>query len=203
MPSIPENKFHLYFFRHGETEWNRLKRFQGSHDIPLNETGKQQALDLKNQFQNINVEAVISSDLSRARETAEIVFKDKKSPIFFYTFLREANLGLAEGKFRADFEKEYGKEMWEAWISIEEKHLDFAFPGGETKRQTRQRVIDGIEAFLHSHNYKSVAVSTHGGVISRILNFCLGELTPRVRVPNGGLFHIVIEKGVWKFEKKF
>lgn len=201
MPSTPENsRVHLYFFRHGETEWNRLKIFQGSHDIPLNETGRLQARNLADAFDNLPIEVVLSSDLSRARETTDIAFQHRKDlPCLYTPALREADLGVAEGVPRSLFDEKFGEEMWDAWISPQEEFLDFKFPEGETKRETRQRVLDFLNDFIAQNAFKHIAVSTHGGVISRIVHYCQNSPTGPTPIPNGCLYHVRVEAGVWSF----
>ncbi|MCB0390017.1 MAG: histidine phosphatase family protein [Bdellovibrionales bacterium] len=192
-------KVNLYFFRHGETDWNREKRFQGSNNIPLNQTGRDQAEELKNKIERLPLEVVISSDLIRAVETAAIAISNLSLPKYFFAELREANLGDMEGMFRKDFLEQFGNEMWQQWVSPKPEHLDFKFHGGETKRETRQRVIDCVEKFISTSQHNHVAVSTHGGVISRIVHFCENAPLEPVAIPNTCLYHIVWDHGRWVF----
>lgn len=189
----------LYIFRHGQTEWNRLKIFQGSHDIPLNETGRDQAKQLRKKLDKLDIEVVLTSDLSRAHETAQIAFAHRGIPFQSFSELREANLGVVEGMPRRDFLKKYGDEMWKAWISQEDKYLDFKFPEGETKRETRARAVECINQYIEDNNKTHIAVSTHGGVVSRVVHYCKEAPKDPVPIPNGCLYKIVWEDGVWTF----
>ncbi len=193
------SKVNLYFFRHGQTEWNRVKKFQGSNDIPLNDTGREQAKQLGVKLNNLPIEAVISSDLSRAKETAQIAIGEKSLPTFYYSTLQEANLGVAEGLLKKDFLAKHGQELWDQWISPDPGLLDFKFPGGETKRETRQRAINCIERFVAENTFQHIAVSTHGGVISRVVHFCEGAPVEGVAIPNGCLYHVAWEGGKWTY----
>ena len=193
-------KVNLYFFRHGETEWNRLKRFQGSEDIPLNQTGKEQAKLLSERLNRLPIEMVISSDLLRAAETARIAFAENPLPTMHFPQLREADLGDMEGMFRKDFLKNFGEDMWQQWVSPHPKHLDFKFPGGETKRETRQRVIDCIEQHISQTVHEHIAVSTHGGVIARMVHYCEQAPLEPAPIPNTCLYHIVWDHGRWILE---
>lgn len=67
------SKTEIYIFRHGETDWNKERRFQGHTDIPLNQNGRQQASELALKIRKINPELILTSDLLRAKQTAEIV----------------------------------------------------------------------------------------------------------------------------------
>ena len=85
----------IYVARHGETDWNKKNILLGSTDKDLNETGKKQAIELSKKLQHIKFDYIISSDLKRALETANIVKKD--ASIIKNSKLRERNYGLLEG----------------------------------------------------------------------------------------------------------
>ena len=90
----------IYLIRHGETDWNRDKRFQGQTDIPLNQTGREQASSLVSLMNQLKIEAAFSSDLSRAYETAQIALSDSRLTIIKDYRLRETNIGCAAKIFR-------------------------------------------------------------------------------------------------------
>lgn len=72
-----KSKTYLYFFRHGETEWNRLELgMGGKQDIPLNDTGRQQARELASKLKKLPIQLIVTSPLSRALETAQIASSD-------------------------------------------------------------------------------------------------------------------------------
>jgi broad specificity phosphatase PhoE len=87
----------LLLVRHGETDWNAERRWQGHADVPLNERGRDQAERLAEELENARVDAVYSSDLSRARETAEIVGARLGVPVVLDPALREIDVGSREG----------------------------------------------------------------------------------------------------------
>ena len=87
----------VILIRHGETEWNVLHRFQGLSDIPLNDTGRQQAGFAKNGLQNITLDAIYTSPLQRAVETAEIIRGDRNIPVYPTDGLQEMGVGEWEG----------------------------------------------------------------------------------------------------------
>src|SRR5262252_5785166 len=88
MESDPDARI-LFLFRHGETDWNREGRLQGHTDTPLNVTGLAQARALAESLRPHQLEAVVSSDLARARTTAQIVVKALRVPLFIEPGLRE------------------------------------------------------------------------------------------------------------------
>ena len=87
----------LYIMRHGRTDWNEMYKLQGSVDIPLNDTGRQMALEAGEKYQDMHIDVCYCSPLSRARETAELVLKDRNVPIIVDTRLREMSFGICEG----------------------------------------------------------------------------------------------------------
>ena len=97
MKNFPPS-YEAYLIRHGETDWNAEGRFQGHSDIPLNAKGIAQAVSLKASLSKISFSAALSSDLSRARQTAELILQSRSLPIIESPALRERNAGALEGK---------------------------------------------------------------------------------------------------------
>lgn len=185
------NSVQIYTFRHGETDWNRERRFQGHTDIPLNQEGRNQAYQLKTELASYLPELVLSSDLSRALETARIVSEGLFIPIQISEHLREARLGAPEGQLREDIIKNYGDDSWQKWLSIDLKNIDFAFPNGESKRQQRNRALNFISQEIHSRpDLRSVAVSTHGGTLRQLVHHCDGAPSEPIAIPNCSLYHL-------------
>src|SRR3989339_1397072 len=98
MRILRNNYCHLYLVRHGETEWNVQKIIQGHKDIPLNQKGEKQARRLAKKLVKIKFGVVFSSDLLRAKRTAEIVVLEKKIAVKTTKTLRERHFGRFEGK---------------------------------------------------------------------------------------------------------
>ena len=113
----------IYIFRHGETDWNRERRFQGHTDVPLNLKGREQALELKSHLQRLNPEIILSSDLSRALETAKIASEGMSIPIHISESLREARLGAPEGMLRDEILKKYVLKVENFKLAIFQKDL--------------------------------------------------------------------------------
>ena len=88
----------FYFLRHGETAWNKMARFQGSVDVPLNETGLRQAHEVKPFLKEESISHIFSSQLLRAKKTAEVVSEELDVPHFIKNDLQETSFGDLEGK---------------------------------------------------------------------------------------------------------
>src|SRR3989338_5919677 len=99
----------IYLVRHGETEWNEKKIIQGHSDIPLNKKGELQAKELGQEFKGIHFDAVFSSNLIRAKRTAEIAVLEKKLAVVTTNALRERMFGRFEGKHISELRKAFGE----------------------------------------------------------------------------------------------
>ena len=191
MTLYPAEAVQIYIFRHGETNWNLERRFQGHTDIPLNEKGRAQAVELKAHIQALKPELLLSSDLSRALETAKIVSDGLFIPIQISEALREARLGAPEGQLRDDIIRIYGEDNWQKWLSVDPVHMDFAYPEGETKRQNRDRAINFLRKEIRSRSdLKKLAVSTHGGTLRRLVHHSEGAPQEAILIPNCSLYHL-------------
>lgn len=189
----------VILFRHGETNWNREERFQGHIDIPLNETGREQATQLIPRLRTLGITAILSSTLTRAIETAQIVADELKVPIFQDQDLREAHLGEAQGLTRTEIEQRFGilAKQWRSWAVSD---ADVFYPGGETGSAVSLRAFAAIERFLNLHPFVRIGVATHGGVIRRIMQKVLPLGSDPVPIPNGVLYrlHFDPSTGTWK-----
>ena len=148
----------IYLIRHGETDWNVERKIQGQTDIPLNSNGKQQAEEAANEIANLKIDRIISSDLSRAKETAEIINKKVGAKITIDKRLREVNYGNYEG---AQFDK-FTDEQWEIFNKTPEKIK------GESRKQVYDRVKSLIDEIKDDEN---VLVVTHGGSLRMMLYY--------------------------------
>lgn len=166
----PTQSLEIYAFRHGQTDWNLVRRFQGHTDIKLNEEGLRQATALAPRFAKIPIEAVLSSDLSRAARTAEIVAAHHGLPLILDARLREASFGKVEGMTKDEVVQSLGEETWSRWMSMTPENMDFSFPGGETKRAFISRVQTCLEEFSKKDpRPRKIALSTHGAVLKRLI----------------------------------
>ena len=198
-------KAEIILFRHGETDWNREERFQGHIDIPLNGTGREQARALVSILHETAIEAILSSDLCRAVETAVIIAEGLQGngrPISVFTDagLREAHLGEAQGLTRAEIETRFGSELVTQWRSGHLTDADVAYPGGESGNHVARRSFEAVERFLLTTPFHRVGVATHGGVIRRMMQRLLPPGSPPVPIPNGVVYRLTFELATSQWE---
>jgi alpha-ribazole phosphatase/probable phosphoglycerate mutase len=180
--------------RHGESDWNRAKRWQGHADRPLTERGRQQARALAERLSETALDAVCSSDLRRARETAEIVARRQGIKVHVLADLREVDVGSWSGLTRAEAEKRF-PEAFRRWKAGGEGWTD-----GETYEQLTQRVVRAIRRIAAEHPHERVLVVAHGGTIRAVHAAALGidvHAYRRIRrvEPNATLSAVCVENG--------
>ncbi len=187
----------IYVFRHGETDWNRAGRMQGHANIPLNSTGRTQALVLQNYFEKHPVEVFLCSDLGRSLETAEIARGILDVPIVIDPRQRETNLGDAEGRTREEIADNLGNSF-DRWTTFPDD-WGFGFPNGETKQQHLDRVHAGLIDFLSKSPYTRVGFSSHGGSMRRLLHSLRPDVLEPINVGNCYLYKLDYspERGLW------
>jgi broad specificity phosphatase PhoE len=155
----------LYLARHGETDDNREPiRVQGFTDTPLNDTGRRQAAQLAAGVASLGLQALWSSDLKRARETAEIVGDRIAAPVRVDPRLREANRGRWEGRRFVDIEREC-PERFAAWRRA---GASVRLPGGESLLEQQERVIASLQNIRAVSELPALVVC-HGGSIRVVL----------------------------------
>ncbi len=176
----------LLFIRHGETDWNLQQRFQGQIDTPLNATGRAQAQRLAVRLADERHDALFSSDLLRARETAAPLGATWQLPAVALAGLREQNFGLLEGLDVPTIQARHA-ELWQRWL---EQDADFAAPGGESQRHFHARVLAAVRELAALGAGRRLAVVTHGGVLDMLWRTAHGLPLAGLRtcaIPNTGL----------------
>lgn len=156
----------LYLVRHGQTNANLTRRLVGMTDVPLDALGEQQALLVGERFRAIDIDAIVTSPLHRARRTAEAigaVTGIQPQPV---PGLVEIDFGRAEGLTIEQILEQF-PEMEGRLADIHDAEL--GWPGGETRRGFHERVMTAFLAILERFVGKSVAVVCHGGVISSFI----------------------------------
>ncbi len=175
--------------RHGQTDWNLERRIQGNTDIPLNDTGRADALAAAEVLATGAYDAVYASPLVRAQETARIIATrlGLAAPVTTRG-LREREFGEAEGIDVADYIARYG-----GWHS--------EVPGAESLEQVRDRALDSLDRIVRASrrrstpNQESLVVVSHGGVIRALLMHASGGSLPREGdlLRNGSVHRFVAE----------
>jgi probable phosphoglycerate mutase len=180
----------ICIIRHGETDWNVEKRIQGHTDVPLNETGRTQALAMAFNAAHQRFAAIYSSDLVRAIETAQALAQREDQEVKLLPQLRERHFGLFQG-----ITAEQGAALHPAaYAHYVARDPDYDFETGESLRRFAERVADGIDWLVRHHSGQTIAAVSHSGVLDVVYRRATGRplSTPRVFVsPNSALnwFH--------------
>ena len=169
----------IILIRHGETAWNASTRIQGHTDIALNERGLLQAQCVAQALaQGEPLAAIVSSDLSRARQTADATSTATGVPVTADPNWRERAFGDFEGQ-RFDDILQRWPEQAQRW---RQRDPDWHAPGGgESLRQLRERISRALNALCAQHTGQLIAVFTHGGVLDIVHRLATGQdlLAPR------------------------
>lgn len=160
------NQTTILLIRHGETAWNAVRRLQGHIDIPLNAEGERQAAALARALAGEKLDAIVSSDLQRAMQTARAVAAQHNGlALRTDPQLRERAYGVFEGMLYQDIQDEYPADfaLWQA------RDIEATMPHGdrmaESFRQFYERAIDALHDVAARHAGQTVAVVAHGGVL--------------------------------------
>jgi probable phosphoglycerate mutase len=157
----------LFVVRHGETLWNQQGLLQGHLDSPLSELGVNQANALADYFSKCDWDLIVSSDLTRAVRTAEIIKRASDKQILTDKCLRERNLGVAQG-FTV---KEFGEKYHDESIEFNKGGADYIIPGGESIDQRFKRSITCINGLVERFKGNKIIIVTHGGVLDGIFRY--------------------------------
>jgi len=149
---------HLCLIRHGQTDWNLEGRYQGQSDVPLNEKGLDQAKSLIEKLDGQTFAAIYSSDLERARQTAEPFAKTLGMTVNIEPRLREINQGQWEGVLVENIKARYAK----VWSQRTEDPANVRPPGGETVREVATRVYAALDDIARKYPIENVLVVSHG-----------------------------------------
>ncbi|MTV50226.1 alpha-ribazole phosphatase [Heliobacillus mobilis] len=155
----------VYLIRHGETEWNQIRRYQGHSDVALSDRGREQAQRLVKRMAKEKVDRVHASDLSRAVETARAVAEAKGIEVVLDARFRECNFGAWEGLTFPEIEKAYPEEI-KIWNRTPAK---VCLPGGESFPIVQQRAFAALQELIAKHDGENIAIVAHGGTIRTLL----------------------------------
>lgn len=161
----------LVFIRHGVTDWNVARRFQGCIDIALNAEGLAQARVTAERLADWPLSAVYASDLGRARQTAEPIAQGLGLSVEIEPDLRERHYGLFEGCTHDELQRDH-PEAYRHW---RDRVPDYALPGGgESLVVLRARVLAQMHRLVAKHAGQRIAAVTHGGVLDTIYRIATG-----------------------------
>lgn len=187
--------------RHGETSWNAEKRIQGNINVGLNTAGQAQAEAAAAWLAgNSTMAALYSSDLLRARQTAERVGRALHLAPILRPEFRERRYGLFEGLTYDQSRTRYP----DVYALFEGREPDFVIPyGGESLRQLHQRVCAGLQRIVEDHRGQSVVVVTHGGVLDIVNRVVRGTSLRAPRdflIPNAAINWVCADGNRWRLE---
>lgn len=179
----------IALIRHGSTAWNKEGKMQGSTDIPLDAEGLEQARKLGVRLSDEHWDIVYTSQLSRARQTGEIIAaglgigdirQDKR--------LMEVHGGLTEGTTEADRIVKWGAD----WRQLE--------LGRETEQSVLGRGLGFLDELLHEHAGKHILIVSHGGFIRQLLRKLAPELAQDVMLKNTSVTRFTVQDDQWECE---
>jgi 2,3-bisphosphoglycerate-dependent phosphoglycerate mutase len=181
----------IFFVRHGQTAANSAKRFQGHSDTDLDEVGRRQALRLADRLATENIAAIYTSDLARARQTAEPLAALLGIHLEARADLREIDVGEAVGLTKDELRQRHPAIFTDGWQRV-------AFPGGESYEQTAARVSRAArEIAAAARGERRVVAVTHGGAIRAAIAGLAGipiEALGGLFVRNTSITRIVVDE---------
>ena len=166
----PKKTCTIYLVRHGQTNWNVKKIFQGHKNTSLNKVGESQAKKAANRFKKVKFDAVFSSDLLRCKRTAELIALEHRLAVKTHQALRERFYGKYEGKKVSIFLEEL-KDLLAEYENLPDKDkFDFPMPFNiETWGQVISRFITFLREVSIAYPGKKVLIVSHGGPIKYFL----------------------------------
>src|ERR1035437_4802656 len=186
---MKNNNCTIYLVRHGKTNWNKQGLIQGHTDIPLNIEGEKEVEELAKELDSVKFDKAFSSDLLRAKKTAEIIAVEHKLAVETTRALRERHFAHLEGK-PAKLLKEISKTISEL---EESKRFSYkSHPLVESDGELMNRFLTFLREIAISNPNKNILVVTNGGVM-RVFLILLGFLTHGSNVRIGNLSYLKLE----------
>lgn len=181
----------FYIVRHGETDWNTIRKVQGHSDIELNAMGEQQARAAGIEFQDVHFDRVFSSDLLRARRTAELIVAERNLAITTAQALRERSYGKLEGALLHE-SQEFFSQLARAANQTDEDNLR-RMHSMETTDTLVSRVFTFLRELAVTYPKDTILIVSHGGLMRALLEH-LGYYTHKtgeiLRFQNTGYLKI-------------
>ncbi len=165
-----DNMVRIYLIRHGETQWNKSLRYQGHKDVPLSDKGLEQAKKVGLRLAGEKIDAVYSSDLSRAVETAKAIAGHHGLEVSTFQELRETNFGCWEGMTYPEIVAAY-EQIMNDWRV---KPLETKIPDGECLQEVVDRTNKMFWQLVEQHQGQNIVIVAHGGTNRAIIAGILG-----------------------------
>jgi broad specificity phosphatase PhoE len=154
----------MWLIRHGQTDWNLKNLIQGQQDIPLNATGMAQARNLALSLANIHFDAIYSSDLIRARQTAAILGEQLHLPVILDRRLREINQGNWEGLAFEEIKRRFDPNFSRSEVDLLAPRTE----GAESIAEVAVRMVEAANDIHEKHNGHRILVSSHGLAVAAL-----------------------------------
>jgi uncharacterized phosphatase len=181
----------IALIRHGQTEWNSLGRIQGSSDIPLNDIGREQARETGRRLSSRHWDAVLSSPLARAHETAAIIAAELGiASVVTLEGIAERSYGQAEGLTGPEIRERYHGDLE-------------SVPGLESRADVIARALPAITGLAVEYPNRALVVVSHGAVIGSLVRALTTDALPAKgqQIHNGSDHHLRIEDGMLILEE--
>ena len=164
----------VLLIRHGQTDFNRQRRLQGIMPVPLNQQGREQAAALAQHLRRQPIDAVFSSPLTRAKQTAQIIGQALKQPVQDDARLGEIDFGKFEGLTYSGVKARY-PQAHRRWHS---GYMPYRVPDGESRRDVQERMAAAFSDITALPGLAAVAVVTHGSALKIWLASMYAHLPP-------------------------
>ena len=187
----------LCIVRHGETAWNAEHRVQGQLDVPLNAIGQAQAEAASRILAREKFDVIYSSDLSRARQTAQPTASLLSMQVLLDKDLRERHYGIFERLTYAEVKVRFPED----YARFEAREPEYDFRTGESLKDFSARSIAVVSRIAKAHEGQSILVFTHGGILDKLYRFITGLSISAERefgIPNAGLNRIELTGAGWQ-----
>ncbi|MEE2659577.1 MAG: histidine phosphatase family protein [Candidatus Latescibacterota bacterium] len=188
----------IVYIRHGQTEFNTRRIYQGQLDSPLTVEGIEQAELLRPRIAQLaTAPTLYSSDLGRARHTAELIATPGYHKLAEEVGLRERNYGIFQGTGKSEIETKYPEE----WARYQSSNPDYEIPGGESMRQFLERVLYAVNCLADRHEGQRIVAVAHGGTLAALAKHILGvpiDAPRRFDMGNTSLSFFMRSNGEWK-----
>ncbi|MFM1895476.1 MAG: hypothetical protein RLZZ385_550 [Pseudomonadota bacterium] len=169
----------IHLIRHGQTDWNAVRRVQGHSESELNALGRQQAQALAGNLDSLPLAAVYCSSSVRTRQTADHAFGHRGLPMHYRDDLREIFLGPWEGRLYAELERDDPEQFYNFWQAPHRFHV----AGAETFDALQQRGVAALKSICKDTTRGDIAVVSHGALIKAILTHFEGKSLDRLWDP--------------------
>ncbi len=159
----------LHLIRHGQTDWNSLRRIQGQLETELNDIGRSQATARGVSLRDMTFHAVYSSSSVRTRQTTELILENRSDAVIFRDELKEINLGVWQGELWEDIERAHPDMVQALRFSRD----DFNVQGAESNQDLQARGVSAIERILKDHQDapadSNILVVSHGALLKCVI----------------------------------